>query len=561
VNSQRPENPNGSAADLLSNCARLVTGVALVLLTGCQDKEIEASSATPTDPPRGGTFKMIQDSPGSLDPACLDDVYEATISNQIFDGILTFDNNLNSIPGIAESWEISPDGLVYTFQLRDDVLFHDGTPVTAEDVVYSFTRIYDLPASESQMARDYLGHIAGSDAYANRQAKQVAGLEVLDPHTVRITLKEPFGSFLAVLAADPAHIVPKHYVERVGATEFARKPIGSGPFQLAEWIDDQRIVMTAFEGSRLRVARLDSLIFEFAPEGARDHAADSFLRGELSAVVIPDGRLTEFLARKESNVLTRQELSLSFIGFNSKVEPFDDKRVRQAFSMAIDRTTLLEDSGARVAPNGILPPGMPGYTPDSKVLPFDLVRARTLLEEAGYPDGKGLPPIKLTIATGTIETLHSMQRIADQVAVVGFKVEIERLAWLEFSRMLTSKSLQCFNVTWVADIPDPDSFLHPIGSSQGSANFTNYANASVDKLLARGRSSRNALERMELYREAELVLLAEAPIVPLFHPLSAVAVRCGVHGVAVTAMGIGNLAMEDVWVAQGESHHHPGSVE
>jgi ABC-type transport system substrate-binding protein len=523
----------------------------VLLLVGCQEQAVPPQNSISQAPQKGGTFKMIQDSPGSLDPACLDDVYEATISNQIFDGILAFDAHLNSIPGIAESWEISPDGLVYTFHLRSDVLFHDGTPVCAKDVVYSFTRIYDLPESESLMARDYLGHILGSKAYSEGKADHIEGLEILDGRTVRITLNEPFGSFLAVLAADPAHIVPKHYVEKVGAAVFAKKPIGSGPFQVAEWTKDKRIVLTAFAASRLREARLDSIIFEFSPEGARDQAADSFLRGELSAVVVPDGRLTEFLAKKESQVLTRQELSLSFIGFNNAVKPFDDRRVRQAFAMSIDRARLLVDSGSRVEPNGILPPGMPGYTPESKVLPFDLDQARALLVEAGYPGGEGLPRITMTIATGTTETLQFMERIAAQVAQVGFEMHIERLAWLEFSRKLTTSTLQCFNVTWVADIPDPDSFLHPIGNSEGSANFARYRNEQVDELLMRGRSSRNALERMEVYREAERFILEDSPVVPLFHPLSAVAVRRGVHGVAVTPMGVGNIAMEDVWVARG----------
>lgn len=536
----------------LRHAARLLPSFLLVL-AGCQEKTAPPGKVVAQAPQKGGTFKMIQDSPGSLDPACLDDVYEATISNQIFDGILTFDANLNSIPGIAESWEISPDGLVYTFHLRSDVLFHDGTPVTAADVAFSFTRIYDLPASESQMARDYLGHILGSQDYSEGKVDHVEGLEVLDGRTIRITLNEPFGSFLAVLAADPAHIVPRHYVQSVGDEAFAKRPIGSGPFQVAEWTAGKRIVLTAFSGSRLREARLDSIIFEFSAEGARDQAADSFLRGELSAVVVPDGRLTEFLAQKESQVLTRQELSLSFIGFNNDVEPFDDVRVRQAFAMSIDRAQLLVDSGSRVQPNGILPPGMPGYTPENKVLPFALDKARALLVEAGYPDGQGLPPIKMTIATGTTETLQFMQRIADQVALVGFDLEIERLAWLEFSRKLTTGTLQCFNVTWVADIPDPDSFLHPIGNTQGSANFSHYSNQKVDELMARGRSSRNALERMQVYREAERLILEDSPVVPLFHPLSAVAVNRAVHGVFVTPMGVGNIAMEDVWVARNDA--------
>ncbi|MFQ5600580.1 MAG: ABC transporter substrate-binding protein [Candidatus Krumholzibacteriia bacterium] len=526
-----------------------VLAAALAASGGCTHGGEASLLEQQVQPRRGGTFRMAQDAPASLDPACLDDVYEASIVNQIFDGLLSFDAHLNIMPCIAGSWEISPDGRVYTFQLKRGVRFHDGTEVTSEDVVYSFTRVFDLPPQESALAREYLGHIEGCLDYATRKTASIVGLAAPSPYEVRIQLDRSFGSFLAVLASDPARVVPRHYVERVGPGEFARHPVGSGPFRFADWVEGERVVLTAYEDYHMKRVLLDSLVFELRDENSRDYAAEAFLAGRLSAVLVPDGRLAEFQGRPHTQVLTRQELSLTFIGFDHNHPPFDDRRVRAAFAMAIDRDAMLRNGDmVRIPLNGILPPGMPGYTPESKLLEYDPGRARTLLAEAGYPGGRGLPRIVHTTANQTEESRRLTEEILRQVAAVGFELETETPSWLEFSRRLTAQDIQCFTVTWVADIPDPDSFLYPIGHRHGSANFTGYANPDVDELLLRGRASRNSLERMAVYREAERIILQDAPIVPLFHPLSAIAIQDAVRGVHLTPMGIGDIAMEDIWL-------------
>jgi peptide/nickel transport system substrate-binding protein/oligopeptide transport system substrate-binding protein len=497
---------------------------------------------------RGGTFRMAQDTPASLDPACLDDVYEATIVNQIFDGLLRFDANLNVVPCIAESWELSADGCSYTIHLKPGVRFHDGTELTADDVIFSFTRVFDLPEQETALAREYLGHITGSREYARHEATSISGLKTLGHYDVGIELERPFTSFLAALASEPTRIVPRRYVERVGNERFGREPVGCGPFRWKEWTQD-RIVLAVNEEYGLGTAWLDSLVFELPGDGARDVAAESFLAGRLSAAIVPHGRLSEFKRRPESATISRQELSLSFIGLNEKRPPFDDLRVRQAFALAIDRDEILHpNAGERIAPDGILPPGLPGYTPEPKLFPHDPERARALLAAAGHPEGRGLPRIVFTTASQNEESRSLFATIQRQVAAVGFRLESEELNWLEFSRRLTSQTLQCFNITWVADMPDPDSFLYPLGHRDGSANFTRYRNDEVDTLLEQGRGSRNALDRMAIYREAERRIIQDAPIVPLFHPVRTIAVQAGVRGFHMTPMGIGYIAMEDIWL-------------
>ncbi len=534
---QGPACGRRAAATLLVACS--------LLSCGCTSRLEEPQPQPPTP---GGVFRTAQSAPSSLDPALLDDVYESTVINQIFEGLLRFDPNLNVVPGIADLWEVSPDGRVYTFHLKPGVRFQDGSEVTSEDVVYSFARVFHLPEAESALARESLSHIAGCEAYAQKRARGIAGLQALGPYDVRIELEQPFASFLAVLASDPARIVPRHYVEEVGDEKFGRRPLGSGPFRLATWSDDE-IVLAANERYHLGRPLLDSLVFELPMQDARDYAADAFLAGKLSAALVPHGRLSEFQDHPGTRLLSRQELSLTFLGLNRRYAPFDDERVRPAVAHAIDPGAYVRrDPAARSAAEGILPPGMPGYTPASKLVPYDPERARALLAAAGYPGGRGLPRIVFTLAYQTEETRQLVEEMRQQLGVIGIVLESETLSWLDFSRRLTAQELQCFTVTWVADIPDPDSFLYPLGHHEGSGNFASYHNGSVDSLLLRGRGERAALQRMELYRDVERRILSDAPIVPLFHPSRALAVQASVRGLHMTPMGIGSLAMEAVWL-------------
>jgi len=181
----------------------------------------------------------------------------------------------------------------------------------------------------------------------------------------------------------------------------------------------------------------DSLVYDLPADNARDYAADAFLRGELSLATIPHGRLPEFKARRGTQIITRQELSTTFIGLNQGKPPFDDRRVRQAFALAFDRETILQrDRDTRIPTNGILPPGMPGYTPDSKLLQHDPDRARALLAEAGYPGGHGLPPIVFTTGNQTEDSRQLLEQIRSQMQAVGIQIETESLSWLEFSDRL-----------------------------------------------------------------------------------------------------------------------------
>lgn len=519
-------------------------------LQGCGQQTAKPTAGAAEQPRDGGTFHMEQDPPDRMDPACVDDAYEAFFVNQLFDGLLAFDPHLNTVPAIAESWIISPDGTVYTFDLKPGILFHDGTEVTAEDVVFSLTRVFDLPETQSGLARQYLCHIAGATEYAAKKTASIRGLEATSSLQVRITLEHPYAPFLAVLASEMTRVVPKHVVTRVGDEEFARRPVGTGPFQLAEWTRDRRAVLTAFRPPNSTPAHLDSLVIGFPEGNVRDCAAACFLKGKLAAVVVPAGRLGEFRGRDNSHVMSRQELSLTFIALNPREKPFHDARVRRAFAATLDRSAILSaDPSAHIPPNGILPPGMPGYTPESKLVAHDVEHARRLLAAAGYPGGRGLPPVKLTFAQTSDQGRAVYALVRDQLGSVGFQIALEELPWREFSTHLQHGDLQCLAVTWTADIPDPDSFLFPMCDSAGSGNFLHYSNAAVDALLLRGRATRSSMQRLEIYREAERRTLQDAALIPLYHPLSAIAIHDQVRGFVLSPMGWASIPLENVWLA------------
>lgn len=532
--------------------ARIGLVAALALgLAACQGEGGAKDDPAPRAEARGGTFHMAQVIPQVIDPARIGDSYEAALINQLFDGLLEFDHNFSTLPGVAQSWQISRDGTEYSFELARGVRFHDGSEVVAEDVIYSLERVFRLPAGETGLAREYLTRIEGSEDFAAGRSEHMRGLEALGPHELRITLARPYASFLAVLASEFTRIVPRHYVEEVGDAEFARRPVGCGPFRLEEWVPGERIVLAAFDDYHRGRAHLDRLLYEQPRGSARDYAIDRFERGELTAVELTPGMAERFRGREGVRVHSRQELSLSFLAFDVRKPPFDDARVRQAFCLALDLDRVGPRANARSRPNGILPPGMPGYTPDPKLPAYDPDAARRLLAEAGYERGVGLPPLAFGSPERSEEEKATHREIARQVALVGFELQPSYFGWAEFDNLLSEGAFNSFSLAWIADVPDPDSFLYPLFHSRGSNNYGGYANPEVDRLLEGGRSGGAAQGRLEIYRAAERLVLQDMAVLPLQHTMARIAVRDDVRGFSVTSMGMGNLPLHDVWLERG----------
>jgi ABC-type transport system substrate-binding protein len=538
-------------------CA-LAALVALAVLAGCQEHRAAIREGPDGDGGKrpGGVLRLVQEAPFTLDPLHSDSVYEALPVNQLFDGLVAVDPGLNVIPALASTWRISRQGTVYVFNLREGVRFHDGTPLRAADVVFTFRRVLDPHAERRNLVFSYLEVIEGAMAYARGETDELPGVSADDDRTVTIRLTRPYPSFLQVLAMDGLRVVPAHVMERIGEEEFGRNPIGTGPFRLADWTDD-RLELTANTDYYCCAPWLDAVELHFFHEGDNDGGVGRYDRRELDVLEIQSGELERLSREPGTRIYHYQELSLAFLGLLTTSPPLDNVRVRQAIAHAIDRERFIEQAPqTRRAAVGILPPGLWGYSPSRKALPFDRGRARQLLLEAGVPGGQGLPPIHMLIPASSQAGEQVAEQIRRDLAEVGIRLEVQKVGWPELATRTDERTAQAFLLAWIADLTDPDSFLRTLFEAGGAANFFAFGDARTDELLERGAREVNPVHRAKIYREVERRILEQVPLVPLYHTRGTLAMRQHLRGFEPGPLGIANVDLERVWLdprAQGPS--------
>ncbi len=521
-----------------------IAGVALLTLV-CL---LAVAGQTPAD---DGVYRRpIANDPSTLDPALIGDIYGRAVSQQIFDGLVSFDQTLAITPSLAQFWRASRDGLTWTFSLRKGVHFHHGREVTADDVVYSLTRVLD-PRLKSGAA-DFFTNIRGAPDFRRGDVSRVAGLAALDRYTVQVSLAEASLPFVSVLAVGQAKIVPRDLVERDPAA-FGVKPVGSGPFRFERWERGREIVLTAnpeyFDGP----PRLSRLVYRIFPGGELDHMYQEFLKGELEDTQPPTRDYRRAVTGGRHVYVRRPMFSVRFYGFNTRIKPLDDRRVRQAILAAIDREAIIEEIhlGRHTAARGVVPPGTLGFNPALAAPGYDPRRARASLTEAGYPGGRGLPKIEIwsSVTNDAIQREHEL--IRRSLAAVGIQAEFKYLTdWPAFSRALTEGRLPVFLYAWFADVPDPDNFLTKLFHSKSPHNYARYHNPVVDELLATARTSPDPQRRVELYRRAEQVIVDDAVIVPIWHYNYERLFQPWVRSVEVNGLGDPYIPMRKVWLAR-----------
>ncbi|MFN8177180.1 MAG: ABC transporter substrate-binding protein [bacterium] len=507
--------------------------------------------AAPVVPRNGGSFHMMIERPGTFDPSIVDDVYEACIVNQLYDGLLEFDVHLNPVPAIAREWTVSRDGLEYTFLLRDDVRFHNGRRVTADDFVYSFTRIFRGDRQDFGISGTYLSKIDGVGDYVARRTSSIRGLKAVNDTTLVIRLEGPYASFLSALAMDQTKVVAREEIEGRGA-DYDRHPVGTGPFvwdHLDEDPRDPRIILRANEDFRGGRPHLDEVVFHVPRDYSVDVAAQAACDGRVTMCDMPASWRGKFQGDPRFRILRRPELSFSFIGFRVDRAPFQDVRIRRAIAHAIDRERIAKiDPIGRIAAVGILPPGMLAYSPESKTFAYDPAESERLLAEAGYPGGRGLPPITYYQANRGEAGRAADRILQESLAAVGIDVRFRYVEWEEFSTDIDAGRLPCVGLTWVADLPDPDSFLASLFFTHGAYNMFGYSNPVVDSLLVAGAQMRGSIDRAGVYRRAERIIVEDVPVVPLYNAENTFAVRTNVRDLLITPFGVGNLCMERIWL-------------
>lgn len=494
--------------------------------------------ATPTaTQPSGGIaldLRLVADPPTTLDPAMVEDSASAEYVDKIYSGLVGLDENLSVVPEVAERWDISADGTVYTFYLRDNVYFHNGRKATAEDFKYSIERACD-PATRSPVARAYLGDIVGAEEKLDGRARQVRGVEALDATTVRITIRAVRASFLAKLTYPTGFLVAKEVVE--SGSSWWRQPVGTGPFRLRSW-DSKQLVLEKNERYYQPLGDVRTATFLFSG-GA---PVTMYEQGELDAAPVGVADMERVLDPANPLHYEVQETPLlytQYVGFNVRQPPFDDPMVRRAFALATNKQAIADVffKRTRVPATGILPPGMPGYNENLQAIPFDPDKAREALKASRYGSAENLPPIVLTV-TGEGATSPFAELLAGMYEeVLGARLEIEQVDWATYLQELNAHSLQMFTLAWSADYPDPENFLETQFHSKSELNNTGYSEPEVDRLLDEAMAEADTATRLALYQQAEQRIVDDAPWIPLFHGVDYTLVKPHLRGLKVTAQG------------------------
>ena len=459
-----------------------------------------------------------------FDPIQVGDASTADYVVEIFGGLVTLDLDLNVVPDIAERWEISDDGRVYTFFLRDDVVFHNGRRVTAEDVKYSFERAAD-PANFSPTVLDYLGDIVGVRDKFNSRADDISGVRVIDEYTIRIELEKPISYFLQQLTYTVAFVVDREQIER-DPDGWTRNPNGTGPFRLKVWRPLEEIILIPNNRYHLGPPKLDEI--EFSLGGGS--LLTRFENDEIHVAGVPGPELAGVLSGE--NPLADfyrpvPQLALYYIAMNVNEAPFDDPLVRQAFALASNRKAINEVLfyDAWSVADGILPPTLPGYGADAATsYPYDPDRAAELLARSRYAGA--MPRIILTYSGGGGSPPDTLQALQQQWQdALGVTIELEAIEWSAYLRELRRGTLQMYSAGWIADYPDPENFIGKLFASESRINHTGYANDRVDAILDEAATLQDPEARYRLYHEAEQIILDDAPIIPTFWVINHYLVR------------------------------------
>ena len=473
----------------------------------------------------GGTITVTyKDDVATLDPAIGYDWQNWSMIKSLFDGLMDYVPGTTELrPGLAESYDLSADGLTYTFHLRKGVKFHNGREMVADDVKYSLDRVTD-PATQSPGA-GFFGSIVGYDKVADGSVKGLEGVKVIDPLTVQITLSRPDATFLHVMALNFASVVPKEAVE-AAAGDFGKQPVGTGAFKLAEWTIGQRLVFEKnAEYWRPGVPYLDGVTFEVGQEPIV--ALLRLQKGEVDVPGdgIPPAKFTEVMAdpAQAARVVEGGQLHTGYITLNVKTAPFDKLEVRKAVNMAINKDRIVQIINGRAKPaTQPLPPSMPGYTKDYTGYAYDVEGAKKLLAEAGLKDGFSTE----LYVMNTDPNPRIAQAIQQDLSAIGIKASIKSLAKanvIEAGGAGTAPMIWSGGMAWIADFPDPSNFYGPIlgcaGAVEGGWNWSKYCNETLDEEAVKADSFKDPADpaRLAMWSDVYQKVMADAPWVPVFN--------------------------------------------
>lgn len=468
-----------------------------------------------------------------LDPA-LNSSSASDYIGLIYSGLVRLTSSMQVVPDLAESWQVSPDGLTYTFTLRQDIQFSSGKPITAQDVKDSWERTCD-PALKSPTARSYLGDIAGVYEKLDGKATEISGLKVLDERTLQITLNGPKPYFIAKLTYPTAFVMDVSSVKP--NSNWAYKPNSSGPYTIQKYTAEEGIIFER-NPKHFQPPAIRYLVFDFAPGGSplslyEEGSIDILSIGSEEAKLIGEEE-HELHNQLQSNVM----MCTTMFKFNNQRAPMDDIKVREAFSLALDRPALDQQffDNLVVPANGILPPAMPGYNSELSFPAYDAEAARAALAASRY--GNDLPTIVLSISGYPGRSSDMMNAIIDQWQnTLNVSITVEYIDPATFSEEVRKSPGHIVSYGWCADYPDPENFLDLLFHSESEFNPSGYSNPQVDALLEEARTELSPEKRIALYQQAERLLVEDFSLVPLRHSMQHELISRRVVGYTPSPMG------------------------
>jgi ABC-type transport system substrate-binding protein len=483
----------------------------------------------------------------SLDPARPGGLAEVTVIGMVFSGLVRLDGQMDVVPDGASDWTVSADGRVYTFEIREGLAFGDGTPVSADDWVFSINRAL-APETASYGAPAQLSHIVGAADVASGAAKAARGVRAVDARHLEITLDAPLAYFLAQLVYPYTYVVPRALVE--GGGEWASSAYGTGPYRVVKLNHGHSIELVANSHYWPGTPGVPKLLMPFNPDS--DAAYLQYRAGQLDVMgswqtPIPAARVAE--AHGLPGFASAAILATRYIGFNNQKAPFDQLLVRRAFALATDKAGLVERAlhGTDIPADRLLPTGLLGTQLSIQPLAFDADAARSALAEAGHPNGQGLPPITLTYAREGDNAVVAQTLQAMWQQNLGVAVQLEELDLDAFSGRLDEtyrtpeNGLQMYYSIWGADYPDPQNFLSQQLTTGTANNNGHFSDAQFDQLVAEADQlgDRSQIERrLQLYVQAEQIAIDKVGWLPLFYPRFNILLNPRVEGLVITPNGL-----------------------
>lgn len=543
----------------------------------------------------GGTFRMniLRGDPSGLDPVLVDSKHADDIASQLFDKLIDLNDSLKLVPELANSWQVSEDGLAYTFNLRTDVYFQDhpcfpngkGRRMTAQDVKYSLTRCCD-PRQLTKAYWAFNGKVKGATKYydaatAGRPIDEVTGFIVENDSTFRIELVEPYAPFPFILVNSLGSVVPHEAVEMYGR-DFARNPVGTGPFRFDHWTEFQEILAVrnpnywGADTEKKKLPYLDSIRFTFVKEDHTQFA--DFIAGNYDELFniptkqFPNVINTETLTTKPEfskyKVQAAPAMLTWYFAFNNRRAPFNDANVRRAFNYAVDRARIvrfvLESSPHAPAIHGLTPPVFPDYPTESiKGYDYDPEQAKSLMAAAGYSNGNGFPEVTLHIYNEP-RLREVAEAIQDQLTkTLNIRVDIREMAFPQLIDLAESGKIDFWGTRWYGDYPDPETYLNLLNgqivpknpNAPSNPNSSRYDNPAYNELFNQGVRTIDYVARMKKYLEAEQIAMDDAPIMPLFYERHYRLLQPWVRGMKLDAMA--RYDLKRVWFDKPELRDKP----